>query len=187
MERAVDDDAHEPRFASPQRLRGQDMQRVGCPDAESQTPEGAMRGGVRVGTGDQQSGLGDAELGRHHMQDALLRIVEPEIPHPIGAGVAVEPLQHAADGRIAHAFEALVAVPGRHIVVGAGDHLLRPMDGAPHRFEIVEGVPGAFVQQQIVHVEQPLALHLRHFMALPNLVHHSPAAAQIPGHMLPPC
>ena len=160
------------------------MQRVGGADPEGQAPERPMGGGVRIRPGDEQAGLRDAELRRHHVQDALLRIVEAEIPHPIGAGIAVEALQHPAHGRIAHPRETELAIPGRHVMVGAGDHLLRPMDGAPHRFEIVEGVPGALVQQQIVHIEQPLALHLRHLMALPNLVHHGPAAAHIPGHLL---
>jgi len=115
------------------------------------------------------------------MQNALLRIVEAEIPHPISVGVAVEPLQHPAHRQILYPASPCLRVAGRHVMICAGDHLLRPEHGAPGRFEIVEGVACALVQQQVVHIEQALAFHLRHLVASPDLLHQRATATGSPA------
>ena len=38
------------------------------------------------------------------------------------------------------------------------------------RFEIIEGMPRALMQQQIVHIEKLLAFEVRHLMAVPYLL-----------------
>ena len=162
---SLDHDPHRFRLAQPQGLRREHMQRIGRADAEGEASKCAVGGGVGIRAGDQEAGLGNAELRRDHVQDSLVRIVVADVLQVVLAGIALKPFDHVANGRVGNGGEALVAIPCLHVMIGASDDLLRAVNAAAALLQVVEGVAGAFVQKQIVHVDETLALDLGHLVA----------------------
>ncbi len=68
---AIDGDAEGLGLGLRQRLRGHDVLDFAGADAEGECAEGSVGGGVRVAADDGHAGLGRAELGPDHVDDAL--------------------------------------------------------------------------------------------------------------------
>ena len=123
---AVNGDGHRAQRALGQRLGGQHVLHLAGADPEGQRPEGAMGRGVAVAADDREPGLGEAELGPDHVDDALAGVAHRvEADAELGA-VAGQGLHLAGRDLVGH---RLVNVLRRDVVVHGGQRQV----GAPHR------------------------------------------------------
>ena len=132
---AVDGDGHGARRALGQRLGGQHVLHLAGADAEGQRPERAVGRGVAVAADDRQAGLGEAELGADHVDDALVEVAHRvEADAELGA-VAGQRLHLPGGDLVGH---RLVDVGGRNVVVHRGQRQVGPADRAAGQAEPVE-------------------------------------------------
>ncbi len=170
---AVDRDGHGLRAGQRQGLGGQDVLDLAGADAERQRAEGAVRGGVGVAADDRGAGLGQAQLGAHDVDDALLDVAQRVQPDAELGAVLAEGLQLGAGDGVR---DRLVDVEGRGVVVLGGDGEVE----APHLpavlAEAVEGLrAGHLVQQvQIDEEEVGLALGAPDDVVVPDLLRECP-------------
>ena len=123
----------------------------------------AVGRGVRVVAGDQHARLGNAELRRDDMGDALVAMKPADMRQPEIPRVLVHHFDDAADFRIRHARSAERAVDGRQIMIGDREMLLWPARLAALYPQLIEGEKRlALVDQVEIDVEQRLALGRHH-------------------------
>ena len=119
----------------------------------------AIRGGVGVVAGDQHARLGNAQLRRDHMGDALIVVVPADVRQSKFRRVLVEHLDDTPDFRISHAGRAERSVDGRQIMIRHSEMLLRAARFASLHPKLVEGQKGLpFVDQVEIDVKQILSL-----------------------------
>ncbi len=118
-EPALDPHAHALGPLERDHLGGQDMLELAGAAAEGERSQPADRAGMAVGHRMGGAGQHHAELGRHHMGNALLRIVDVEQPDAVAGAALPHGLQERRALRIGG------VVRGR-----AGS---RPYDPAPRR------------------------------------------------------
>src|SRR6476620_897380 len=100
-----------------------------------------MRRCVRIAAGNDQSGLRYAEFRADAVHDTLLRMLMPEILVDIvGASIVLEELVHVAHFCIGNRSDALLAVPGRHVMIGGRERLARLAHFAAFCSECTESV-----------------------------------------------
>ncbi len=150
-----------------QRLCRQYVLDVAGTDAEGEGAEGTVRGGVAVTADDGHTGADEAELGRHHVDDALPVVAQREQLDALLLTVLPEPLQLRAAQGVLHQERV-----GGHVVVLKGQGQIGSADPAPRQLEAVEGLRRAGLVQQVqVDVKEiGLALRLVDDMAVPDLL-----------------
>jgi hypothetical protein len=104
------------------------------------------------------------------VQYALPWVIMTEILEAMLARIALKPLDHVTDGRIGNGSEPLVAASCLHVMVRARDDLLRAGNLTAGIHQVVKGMPGTFMQKQVIHEGEILALDLRNLMFVPDLV-----------------
>ena len=161
-----------------QRLRGQHVLDFACADAEGQSAESAVRGGVAIAADDGHARLGEAKLGADDMHDALLRI--GQVVHANAELAAIVPK------RVDLLFGNGVgnrqpAIGRRNIMVGDGDRQFGPADLAACQPQTFKGLgAGDFVNQVQVDVQQRLLSGFgMHEVCIPDLFEHR---AGVRGH-----
>ncbi len=101
-------------------LGGHDVLDFAGADAEGESAEGSVGAGVRVAADDGHAGLGEAELGADHVDDALLGVLDVvELDAEVGAVLA-----QCVDLRVGDLVgddEAVVDAGGGDVVVDGGD------------------------------------------------------------------
>ena len=169
MGAAGDRDAHVLGRFLDQRLGGENVLDLGGADAEGQRPEGAMGRGVGIAANDGRARLGEALLGADDMDDPLAGIEKRDIGQAEIGGVLFQGLD--LDARIV-VDDGLVAVGGRHVVVGHRQARLRAARLAPGQAQAIKGLgAGHLVHQVAVDIQQAGAVGvLADDVAVPNLV-----------------
>jgi hypothetical protein len=167
---AVDRDAHGLLTPLPDGLRRHHVHHLGGANSERDAPEGAMRGRVRIRPADQQAWLRDALLGRHDVQDALTRIVDPEQRDAVPRCVGLQLEHHVADLGVRDSVDAFVAPSRRHVMVGEGEQLARTRDAAAFLLQFVERVRSALVNIGAIDVQQQFLAILRHDVTVPDFL-----------------
>ena len=131
-----------------------------------------MRRGVQIRADQHDAGLTYAELRTGDMENALPRVAPAEPRDLVFVGIADQKLDHVADVGIGNAGDA--ARPGlrigRDVVIGEGKDLLRMRHRQTALMQRIEGVPGTFVDETAVDVEQRLVFLLRDDVSVPDFV-----------------
>ena len=134
-------------------LGGEDVLDFAGADAEGESSEGAVGGGVGVAADDGHAGLGEAELGADDVDDALVGVLDVEELDAEVAAVAAEGLD-LFRGDLVGDVEAVIDAGGRHVVVDRGDGAIGPTDLAIGEAEALEGLrAGDLVDEVEVDVE----------------------------------
>ena len=94
------------------------------PIGTASAPQAPLVAVCEVVAGDQHARLGNAELRRNDVRDALIAMAPADMRQPEIRGVLIEHFDDAADFRIGHARGAERAIDGRQIVVGHREMLL---------------------------------------------------------------
>ncbi len=170
---AVDGDGHGLGPDQRQRLGGQHVLDLGGADAEGQTTEGAVRGGVGVTADDRHARLGQPQLRADDVHDTLLDVAQRVQPDTEVGGVLAQRLQLDPGDRVR---DGLVDVEGRGVVVLGGDGQVEPAHLATALAQPVEGLrAGHLVQQvQIDEEEVGLALGAPDDVVVPDLLRECP-------------
>ena len=150
---AVDGDAEGLWLGLRQGLRGHDVLDFAGADAEGERAEGAVGGGVRVAADDGHAGLGGAELGADHVDDALDRVLHvEELDAELGAVLAQG--VDLRGGDLVGDDEAVLRAGGGDVVVDRGDVAVGAAELAAGQAEAVEGLRrGDLVDEVEVDVE----------------------------------
>ena len=149
---AVDEDVERLGFGLHEALRGEDVFDFAGADAEGESAEGAVGGGVGIAADDGLAGLGDAEFGADDVDDALMLAVHVEEADAEFAAVALEGFE----------LELGVVVEDGEGAVGGGDGMIHDGEGeigaadlAAFGFEAGEGLGrGALVDEMAIDVDQ---------------------------------
>ncbi len=179
LERAVDVDGHRLERTQRQRLRRHHVLDLGRADAERQRAERTVRGRVTVAAHHGHSGLREAELRAHHVDDALFEVTHRVQPHAELRAVAAKRLDLQARHGVR---DRLVDVDGRDVVVLGGDRQVGPAQLAVRKAQAVERLgAGDFVEQMEVDVEQVRlrATAVAHNVCLPHLLRERAAHRDI--------
>ena len=154
-QRAVDLDPQVAGAAAlPQGLGNQHVARLGGADTEGERAECAVGGGVRVRADHEEPRLGEPQLGRDHVENPLVRVVDPEVPDAVPPGVSRKPLDHSPDRGVRNAGGAEAAPGSGNVVIGEGEDLAGPRHLAPVDRHLVERMPRTLVDEAPVDVEQ---------------------------------
>ncbi len=138
-ELAVDGDAEGFGLVLRQGLRGHDVLDFGGADAECECAEGSVGGGVRVAADDGHAGLGGAELGADHVDDALRGVLHvEELDAEVGA-VLAEGVD-LRGGDLVDDVEAVVGAGGGDVVVDGGDVAVGAAELAAGEAQAFEGL-----------------------------------------------
>ena len=85
-------------------------------------------------------------------------------------GIALKTLKQSADRQVSDGLYARAAVVGLHVMISAGQHLMRSMHSPTGRRHGIERMTSTFMEQQVIAVKQMLAHNLGDLMAPPDLV-----------------
>ena len=122
-----------------QGLGGQDVLDFAGADAEGEGAEGSVGAGVGVAADDGHAGLGGAELGSDHVDDALVAVLHvEELDAEVGAVLAqgVDLL----GGDLVDDVEAVGGAGGGDVVIDGGDVAVGTADLAAGQAQAVEGL-----------------------------------------------
>jgi hypothetical protein len=77
-------------------------------------------------------------------------------------------------------------VVGLHVMIGAGQHLMRSVHGATGCRHGIEGMTSSFMEQQVIAVKQVLADNFSDLVAPPDLVKQGlrPVRCRAHGHIV---
>src|SRR5262249_10887925 len=113
-------------------LRRQDVLNLARTNAESQGPEGSVRGGVTVAADDSLARLRDAKLRTNDVHNALVPAVHVEQGN---AGLPAVPVERRKLCGRDVVGQGQLAVPGRDGMVHHREREVRPADLAPRRLQ----------------------------------------------------
>jgi hypothetical protein len=149
-------------------------------DSQSERPEGAVRGRVRVAAHDHHARLGEAQLGADHVHDSLLRRPEVEQLQPEVPRVHRERLELPCGNRIG---DRRRAVSGGDVVIHRRYRQRRSAHPAPRLPQPLERLwRRHLVDQMQVHVQERRALReLMDDVRVPDLVEQGPRRHALRG------
>ena len=165
------------RLALQQALGGQDVADLAGADPEGQCPERAVGRGVAVAADDGEAGLGQAQLGPDHVDDALAVAAHGEEPDPEVAAVPLEGSDLLRGRALGGSAATSGAEPGGDRVVHGGDGAIGPAHPEATLAQQGEGLGrGDLVDEVEVDVEDRGRIlgGRRHEVRLPELVEERP-------------
>ena len=170
-ELSVDPDFHSLGLELAEGLGSEDVFDFGGADAEGETAQSAVGGGVAVAADDGFAGEGVAQIGADDMDDALVGTVavvkgDAEVAGVFGQGVELAFGNFVGDGQ--------GQVPSGGVVVHGADGEVGAADATASQAEAIEGLgSGNFVDEVEVNVKDGgLARLLVNHMGVPDFLEH---------------
>ena len=178
---ARDRDRHGLEGAQRQGLGGHDVLHLGGTDPHGDGAERAVRRGVRVSAHHRHARLGEAELGAHHVDDALLEITHRVQPDAELLAVAAQRLDLRARGLVGDEVDRAADDVGGHIVILGRQREVGTTQLTPRESKSVERLgAGHLVDKMKVDEDEvglarlTLALSPGDHMVVPDLLRQGP-------------